>query len=53
LEFGEEVAALIALWREGRIKPLISRTFAFEDAAKAIALMRGRGAIGKLVVAVG
>ena len=32
------------------IKPLISQRFAFADAAKAIELMRNRGAIGKLVV---
>ena len=52
-ELAKDMAELFALWREGKIKPLISRKFAFADAAEAIALMRGRGAIGKLVVEVG
>lgn len=50
--FREEVAALFRLWQEGRIKPLISERFAFEDAPRAIDLMANRGAIGKLVVTI-
>ncbi len=52
-ELAKDMDELFALWRQGKIKPLISRKFAFEDAAEAIALMRNRGAIGKLVVEVG
>ena len=37
---------------EGKLKPLISENFAFDDAPAALARMRGRGAIGKLVVTV-
>ncbi|MGE3690803.1 MAG: NADPH:quinone oxidoreductase family protein [Novosphingobium sp.] len=51
--FGEEVAELFRLWREGKIKPLISQRFAFADAARALDLMANRGAIGKLVVSIG
>lgn len=52
-ELAKDMEELFALWQAGKIKPLISRKYAFEDAAQAIGLMRGRGAIGKLVVEVG
>ena len=48
--FHEEMAMLFDLWRQGRIKPLISERFSFETAASALSRMRSRGAIGKLVV---
>ena len=47
------VETLFRLWDEGRISPNVTRTFAFEDAPDAIALMASRKAIGKLVVRVG
>jgi NADPH:quinone reductase-like Zn-dependent oxidoreductase len=49
-ELQKDMAELFQLWREGKIKPLISRNYAFADAAQAIDLMANRGAIGKLVV---
>lgn len=49
-ELQKDMAELFQLWREGKIRPLISKTFSFEDAPAAIALMANRGAIGKLVV---
>ncbi len=51
--FREQMQMVFDLWAEGKLKPLISETFAFEDAPQALARMRGRGAIGKLVVTVG
>lgn len=48
--FNEEMQMLFDLWREGKLRPLISEHFAFEQAPDALARMRGRGAIGKLVV---
>lgn len=48
--FADQVPELFRLWQAGKIVPLISERFAFGDAAAAIARMRGRGAIGKLVV---
>ena len=44
------IAELFALWQDGRIAPVISETFAFADAGKAIARLANRDAIGKLVV---
>ncbi len=46
----EEMAMLFDMWRDGRIKPLISERYTIDTAAQALAKMRGRGAIGKLVV---
>ncbi len=43
---------LFRLWREGRIAPRVTETFAFADGGRAIAKMAARGAIGKLVVEV-
>ncbi len=47
------IAALLRLYDEGRIRPRVSRVFDFADAPDAIALIAGRGALGKLVVRVG
>ena len=47
---GEEMAMLFDMWRDGRLKPLISERYTIDNAAQALAKMRGRGAIGKLVV---
>ena len=47
---GENIAELFDLWKAGKISPMISETFAFEDAGKAIAKLANRDAIGKLVV---
>lgn len=44
------IAELFALWDDGKIKPLVSETFAFADAGQAIAKLGSRNAIGKLVV---
>ena len=46
------VDTLFRLWREGRIAPRVTETFAFERGGDAIAKMAARGAIGKLVVEV-
>jgi len=43
---------LFRLWKDGKISPRVTETFAFEDGGKAIAKMAARGAIGKLVVTV-
>ena len=47
------VDTLFRLWREGRIAPRVTETFAFQRGGDAIAKMAARGAIGKLVVEVG
>lgn len=44
------IAELFALWEAGKINPLISETYSFEDAPKAITKLASREAIGKLVV---
>ena len=44
---------LFDLWREGKIAPRVTDTFAFDKGGDAIAKMAARGAIGKLVVEVG
>jgi NADPH2:quinone reductase len=46
------IERLFRLWRDGRIAPRVTETFAFEDGGKAIAKMAARQAIGKLVVTV-
>jgi NADPH:quinone reductase len=43
---------LFRLWKDGKIAPRVTETFAFEDGGQAIAKMAARGAIGKLVVKV-
>lgn len=46
------VERLFRLWDQGRIEPIVSRVFAFEDGGEAIARLADRSAIGKLVVRV-
>ncbi len=45
-------AELIALYRAGKIRPRVSERFPLARAAEAIALLAGRGAVGKVVVTV-
>jgi NADPH:quinone reductase-like Zn-dependent oxidoreductase len=47
----EHVQQLFRWWAEGRIAPKISATYPLERAGEAIAALRNRTAIGKLVVA--
>lgn len=44
------VAKLMNIWAQDRVNPRITRTFALEDAPRAIAMLSGREALGKLVV---
>jgi NADPH2:quinone reductase len=44
------VDELFRLWAEGKISPRVSETFPLERAGEAIALLRDRKAVGKLVV---
>jgi NADPH2:quinone reductase len=46
------MAELMALYAEGRIKPRVSRTYPFERAADAIRALSERQAMGKVVVTV-
>lgn len=46
------IAQLIAWWDEGKIRPRITETFAFDRGGDAIAKMGARGAIGKFIVRV-
>ena len=48
----QEMDQLFRLWSDGKIKPLISQRYPFERACDALALMKNRGAIGKLVVTI-
>jgi NADPH:quinone reductase len=48
--FREQMQMIFDFLAEGKLKPMISQNFAFADAPEALARMRGRGAIGKLVV---
>ncbi len=48
----DNIVRLFRLWQEGKIAPRVTETFAFERGGDAIAKMRDRGAIGKLVVQV-
>lgn len=43
---------LFAWFAEGKLKPLVSQTFALEDAAQAINTLAARKAVGKLVIKV-
>ena len=45
-------AALIQLYCQGKLRPRVTRRFAFEDAPQAIEAIAGRTALGKLVVEV-
>lgn len=48
----ENMARLLELWRQGRIRPRVSGTFPFARAGEAIAALGERRAVGKLVVTV-
>jgi len=48
----ESVAELLKMYADGKIKPHVSETFALADAAKAIAHLASRKAMGKVVVTV-
>lgn len=41
---------LFQLYREGKVTPHIGHRFPFEEAAEAVATMRNRGALGKIVI---
>jgi NADPH2:quinone reductase len=45
-------AELIALYSAGKIKPRVSARFPLARAGEAIALLAGRGALGKVVVTI-
>jgi NADPH:quinone reductase-like Zn-dependent oxidoreductase len=38
------------MWADGRVVPVVSKTFDLDHAGDALRLMRDRGAIGKLVI---
>ena len=48
--FHDQMARIFEWWREEKVRPLISRRYPFQAAPAAIALLGGRGAVGKLVV---
>jgi NADPH:quinone reductase-like Zn-dependent oxidoreductase len=45
-----EMETLFRLWSEGKVRPRISQRYPLEAAPEALALMKSRGAVGKLVV---
>jgi NADPH:quinone reductase-like Zn-dependent oxidoreductase len=45
-----ELAALLTLFEEGRIRPRIDSTFSFEEAAQAHERLQGRGNVGKVLL---
>lgn len=47
---GEHIAQLFRWWDEGKITPKISATYTLEQAGEAIAALKDRKAVGKLVV---
>lgn len=47
------MADLMRMWSEGRIRPRVSRTFPLERAGDAISALSDRSAMGKIVVTVG
>ncbi|MCX7961352.1 MAG: NADPH:quinone oxidoreductase family protein [Burkholderiales bacterium] len=51
-EFARSIAQLGAWWREGKLRPHVSRTFPLERAAEALALMAARQVKGKVVLTV-
>jgi NADPH:quinone reductase-like Zn-dependent oxidoreductase len=44
------IQTLFTLWEQGKIAPMVSRTWPLEQAGEAIAYMAARKAVGKLVV---
>ncbi len=51
--YAANVAALFDLYRQGRLRPLITGRYPLERGGEAIAALRDRRAIGKLVVTMG
>jgi NADPH:quinone reductase-like Zn-dependent oxidoreductase len=47
---GEELAALVELYREGAVRPRIDRVFRFEEAAEAHRRIQSRKNVGKVVL---
>ena len=45
--------ALLQLYREGKISPLVRDRFALADAKQALATLAGRGSVGKVVLEIG
>jgi NADPH2:quinone reductase len=45
-------AELLAWWREGRLRPLVGRTFGLTDARAALDHVAGRRSVGKTVITV-
>jgi NADPH2:quinone reductase len=52
-QFAESIAQLGRWYREGKLKPHVSRTFPLEKAAEALQLMAARQVKGKVVLTVG
>ncbi|MBL8628769.1 MAG: NADPH:quinone oxidoreductase family protein [Rhodospirillaceae bacterium] len=50
--YRRNVDELFAMYHDGKVKPLISARFPLERGAEAIAMLRDRKAVGKVVVAV-
>lgn len=46
----QDVRAVVDLWARGELRPVIARTFALEDAAKAHEMLSDRKLIGKIVL---
>ena len=46
-------AALSALYRDGKIKPLVHGEYGLDDAEAAVASLAGRGSVGKVVLKIG
>jgi NADPH:quinone reductase-like Zn-dependent oxidoreductase len=45
-----EMEALLALFREGRIRPRIDSAYPFQEAARAHERLHGRGNVGKVLL---
>lgn len=45
-----ELTALLALFREGKVRPRIDSTFPLDEAGKAHARLQGRGSVGKVLL---
>jgi NADPH2:quinone reductase len=52
IEHAANVSALMALYAEGRIKPVVTERFALKHGGEAIARLGARGARGKIVVTI-
>lgn len=49
----QNFAELFDMWRDGKLKPLVSQTLPLEDAAKALTDLSNRRALGKIVLTTG